>query len=81
MDKDRIAQNLAAVESHFHSEALQEVEAALETFTEDIVWEAPAPNGINRFFSGKEATAKNYRELFASMREGRILAFSGWQQD
>ena len=41
MDKDRIAQNLAAVESHFHSEALQKVEAALETFTEDIVWEAP----------------------------------------
>jgi ketosteroid isomerase-like protein len=68
MDTDRIAQNLAAVENHFHSEALNEVEAALETFTEDIIWEAPAPNGLNRSFSGKEATAKNYRELFASMR-------------
>jgi hypothetical protein len=46
MDRDRIAQNLAAVENHFHSEALSEVEAALDTFTDDIVWEAPAPNGL-----------------------------------
>ena len=46
MDKGRIARNLAAVENHFHSEALNEVEAALETFTDDIVWEAPAPNGL-----------------------------------
>lgn len=69
MDRDRAAQNLAVVESHFHSEALNEVEAALKTFTEDIVWAAPAPNGLNRSFSGKEAVAKNYRELFASMRD------------
>lgn len=68
MEKDRIARNLAAVENHFHSEALNEVERALETFTDDIVWEAPAPNGLNRSFSGKEAVAKNYRELFASMK-------------
>ncbi|RJR41491.1 MAG: nuclear transport factor 2 family protein [Desulfobacteraceae bacterium] len=66
--KDPIAQNLAVVESHFHGEALKEVEAALEKFTDDIVWEAPAPNGLNRSFSGKEAVAENYRELFASMR-------------
>jgi glycogen synthase len=46
---------------------MDEVEAALETFTDDVVWEAPAPNGLNRSFS-KEAAAKNYRELFASMR-------------
>jgi ketosteroid isomerase-like protein len=69
MDRDRAAQNLKVVENHFHSEALNEVEAALETFTDDIVWEAPAPNGLNRSFSGKEAVAKNYRELFASMRD------------
>ena len=37
MEIDRIAQNLAAVENHFHSEALNEVEAALETFSDDIV--------------------------------------------
>jgi ketosteroid isomerase-like protein len=69
MGRDRIAQNLAAVENHFHSEASNEVEAALETFTDDILWEAPAPNGLNRSFLGKEAVAKNYHELFESMRE------------
>jgi ketosteroid isomerase-like protein len=68
MDRDRIARNLAAVENHFHSEATNEVEAALETFTDDIVWEAPAPNGLDRAFSGKKAVGENYRRLFASMR-------------
>lgn len=33
MEGDRAAQNLTVVENHFHSEALNEVEAALETFT------------------------------------------------
>jgi ketosteroid isomerase-like protein len=69
MADDRVARNLAAVENHFHSEALNEVEAALETFTDDVVWEAPAPNGLNRSFSGKPAAAENYRKLFASMRD------------
>ena len=67
--ENRIAANLAAVENHFHSEALNEVEAALALFTDDIVWEAPAPNGLDRIFSGKEAAAENYRALFASMRD------------
>ena len=67
-DRDRIAENLACVESHFHNEALDQIEAALELYTEDIVWEAPAPNGLNRSFSGKQSVAENYRELFASMR-------------
>jgi ketosteroid isomerase-like protein len=68
MSKDRIHLNLAAVENHFHSEALSDVEAALETFTDDVVWEAPAPNGLNRSFTGKEAVGSNYRRLWASMR-------------
>lgn len=68
MNKERIAQNLAAVENHFHSEALSDVNAALETFTDDVVWEAPAPNGLNRSFTGKEAVGHNYRQLWASMR-------------
>ena len=66
-DKDRIAENLACVELHFHTEAQNEIEAALELYTDDIVWEAPAPNGLNRSFNGKEAVAESYRELFASM--------------
>jgi hypothetical protein len=44
MNQNAIAKNLAAVENHFHSEALSDVKAALETFTDDVVWEAPAPN-------------------------------------
>ncbi len=69
MAGDRVARNLAAVENHFHSEARNEVEAALETFTDDIVWEAPALNGLDRSFTGKEAVARNYRALFESMKE------------
>jgi len=38
MDKDRIAQNLACVEGHFHSEAENDVESALELYTNDIIF-------------------------------------------
>ena len=69
LDTDRVAENLACVEQHFHSEAQNEVEAALDLYTDDIVWEAPAPNGLNRSFTGKEAVADSYRELFGSMRD------------
>lgn len=64
---DRIAENLSCVELHFHTEAQNEIEAALELYTDDIIWEAPAPNGLNRSFYGKEAVADSYRELFGSM--------------
>lgn len=69
MDEKSVAMNLAAVEAHFHSEAANEVAAALELYTDDIVWEAPALNGLDRSYSGKEAVAQNYRELWASMRD------------
>ena len=68
MNGERIARNLAAIENHFHREALSDVEAALETFTDDVIWEAPAPNGLNRSFKGKAAVGENYRQLWASMR-------------
>ena len=58
---------LACVEGHFHSEAENDIEAALELYTDDIIFEAPALNGLNRSFSGKEAVAKFYRELWATM--------------
>jgi hypothetical protein len=32
--------------------------------TDDIVREAPAPNGLRRPFFGKEAATQNYRDLF-----------------
>jgi len=69
MSRDRIAENLAAVDAHFHSEAENEVAAALELYTDDIVWEAPALNGLDRSYSGKEAVAENYRQLWASMKD------------
>jgi len=69
MDERRIAENLAAVDAHFHSEAEHEVKAALQLYTDDIVWEAPALNGLDRACSGKEEVANNYRELWASMRD------------
>ena len=36
MDKDHIARNLACVEKHFHSEAVNEVEGALDLYTDDM---------------------------------------------
>jgi ketosteroid isomerase-like protein len=69
MDERSVARNLAAVEAHFHSEAEHEVAAALALYTDDIVWETPALNGLDRSYSGKEAVARNYRELWASMRD------------
>jgi ketosteroid isomerase-like protein len=72
MDKDRITQNLTCVDGHFHSEAENDIEAALELYTDDIIFEAGALNGLNRSFSGKEAVAKFYRELWAAMKDVRF---------
>jgi ketosteroid isomerase-like protein len=63
-ESDVIAANLAAVEAHFHSEATGEVEAAVDLYTDDAVWESPA-RGLR--FEGKEATAANYRRMFDSL--------------
>lgn len=65
MTDQLIAANLAAVEAHFHSEAVGEVERALELFTDDIVWESPSRDLV---FRGKKATGENYRRMFASFQ-------------
>lgn len=65
MNEQLIAANLAAVEAHFHSEATNEVEKALELYTDDIVWESPARDLV---FRGKEATGENYRRMFSSFK-------------
>jgi hypothetical protein len=80
MDGKRIAENLAAVDAHFHSEAENEVTAALQLYTDDIVWEAPALNGLDRAYTGKEEVAKNYQELWASMRDVKFTFYSASQQ-
>ena len=63
--EELIAANLAAVEAHFHSEAANEVEKALELYTDDVVWESPARDLV---FRGKEAAGDNYRKMFASFK-------------
>jgi ketosteroid isomerase-like protein len=65
MDQDKITTNLAVVEAHFGSEAAGRVEAALDLYTDDIVWEAPS-----RFvrFQGKAAVADNYRQIFHTIK-------------
>lgn len=69
MEEDRRTQNLACVQNHFHSEAANDVEAALELYTDDIIFEAGALNGLNRSFSGKPAVGRFYRELWATMKD------------
>jgi ketosteroid isomerase-like protein len=61
-----IEANLKAVESHFHNEALNEIEKACESYTDDIVWEAPA-RGL--LFRNKQDVIDNYRKMFASAKD------------
>lgn len=63
--EERIAHNLAVVEAHFHSEASDEIEKALELYTDDILWESPVRKLMLR---GKAETADNYRRMFASFK-------------
>jgi ketosteroid isomerase-like protein len=66
MIQDMVSANLAAVEAHFHSEAANEVDQALEGYTDDIVWEAPNRQLV---FRGKKAVGANYRKIFSSIRD------------
>ena len=65
MNQEVVATNLAIVEAHFHTEAANEIEKALELYTDDIIWESPTRDLL---FRGKEATAENYRKMFASFK-------------
>jgi ketosteroid isomerase-like protein len=65
MDQDKIATNLAVVEAHFGSEAAGRVEAALDLYTDDVVWEAPSRH---LRFQGKAAVADNYRQIFRTIK-------------
>ena len=62
MSQDKISANLAAVEAHFASESTGRIEDAIDLYTDDVVWEAPARNLV---ISGKEAVAANYRDIFS----------------
>ena len=66
VDTAKIDANLAAVEAHFGNEASGRVDAAVDLYTDDIVWEAPSRNLV---FKGKEAVAANYREMFSVLKD------------
>jgi ketosteroid isomerase-like protein len=65
MDQNKIAVNLAVVEAHSGSEATGRVDAAIDLYTDDVVWEAPS-----RFvrLQGKAAVADNYRQIFSIIK-------------
>lgn len=65
MDQDKIATNLAVVESHFGSEAAGRVEDAIDLYTDDIVWEAPSRH---LRLQGKDSVADNYRQIFRTIK-------------
>jgi ketosteroid isomerase-like protein len=65
MDQDKIATNLAVVESHFGSEAAGRVEDAIDLYTDDVVWEAPSRH---LRLQGKDSVADNYRQIFRTIR-------------
>lgn len=66
---DIIAINMAAVDTHFHAEDTNSVESALEAFTDDCVWEAPNPHGLNKRVEGKKALGLFYKHLFTTMKD------------
>jgi len=69
MNADLIERNLAAVDSHFHSEDTHSVDDALEAFTDDAVWEAPNPQGLHKRVEGKAALRPFYEKLFHTMKD------------
>ena len=69
-DADKIAANLALVEGHFHSERDNEIEKALELYTDDIVWEGPARKV--RFQGEARRRETMYRKMFASLQDVQV---------
>ena len=67
--EDIIAINMAVVDTHFHAEDTNSVESALSAFTDDCVWEAPNPHGLNKRIEGKEALKLFYKKLFTTMKD------------
>ncbi len=63
------AWNLAVVQAHFDAEAGGSIDPALDLYSDDVVWEAPARNLSLR---GKRAAAENYRSMFSSMSGTRF---------
>lgn len=65
MDK-KPTKNLETVQHHFAYEAANDIEKVITTYTDDVIWEAPARDFI---ISGKTEVAKHYQALFASITD------------
>jgi steroid delta-isomerase-like uncharacterized protein len=63
MINDTISLNMEVVDKHIALEAA-DTDAALELYTDDIVWESPTRQ---LRFEGKDAVAANYRRMFSSL--------------
>jgi ketosteroid isomerase-like protein len=65
-----IAANLAAVETHFHNETPETIDAAIGVYTDDIVWEVPARGLVLRSI---EDVKQEYLKIFGSMNIHKIV--------
>ncbi len=63
-----VEENLKTVEAHFHSEASEDVDRALELYTDDILWEAHGDPKLGSH-RGKPAVAARYRSIWACMKD------------
>lgn len=64
--EDEAEENLKAVDAHFHSEGTEDVERALELYTDDILWESYGDPKLGTH-RGKVAVAQSYRRMWACM--------------
>lgn len=64
----QVNENLNAVDAHFHSEGTENVDLALELYTDDILWESHGDPPLGSY-RGKEAVAHRYRTLWACMKD------------
>ena len=78
MDQSTIARNLAVVEAHFGDEAAGRIDAAVELYTDDVVWEAPSRDIL---LHGKQAAADNYRAMFGAIKDLTWQSFDRFATD
>ncbi|MGY1643239.1 nuclear transport factor 2 family protein [Geodermatophilus sp. SYSU D00703] len=58
-----VARNMAVVDAHFHNENPQDIDTAIDLYSDSIVWEAPARGVLLR---GREAVKASYLTMFDS---------------
>jgi hypothetical protein len=66
-----IARNLEVVAAHFHNETPELVDRAIELYSDDIVWEAPARGQI---YSDHAETKAAYLDIFKTTRYHKTVS-------